>query len=163
MIVLGVDSGSLSTGYGVVEGSGQMQRLIEFGAIRCKASTPHPQRLASIASGVRNIIRKHKPPILALEQVFVSQNAMSALKLGQVRGAIMVVAIEEGLDVREFSATQVKSAVTGFGRAEKEQVQLMVKTLLGLREVPKPHDAADALALALCALARESWARKVTP
>jgi crossover junction endodeoxyribonuclease RuvC len=122
---------------------------------------PHPERLASIVLGIREIIRRHRPSILALEQVFVSRNAMSALKLGQVRGAVMVVAVEEGLEVREFAPTEVKNAVTGYGRAEKTQVQLMVKTLLGLPQVPKPHDAADALALALCALARASWTNRV--
>lgn len=160
MIVLGIDSGSLSTGYGVVEGTGQTHRALAYGALKCDASQPHPQRLASIVRGVREIIALHRPTILALEQVFVSRNAMSALKLGQVRGAVMVAAVEEGLEVREFAATEVKNAVTGFGRAEKAQVQLMVKTMLGLAQVPKPHDAADALALALCALARASWAAR---
>jgi crossover junction endodeoxyribonuclease RuvC len=163
VIVLGVDSGSLSTGYGVVEGSGQLHRALGFGALRCAPELPHPQRLASIAGGIREVIRKFHPTQLAIEKAFVARNALSALKLGQVRGAVMVVAVEEGLDVREFSPNEVKSAVTGYGHAQKEQVQLMVKAILGLSALPKPHDAADALALALCALARERWDRQVAP
>ncbi len=161
MIVLGVDSGSLSTGYGVVEGSGNLHRALAFGAIRCKSDQPHPERLAAIHRAIREIIQTHRPQILALEEVFVARNAQSALKLGQVRGAVMVAAFEAGVEVLEFSATQVKSAVTGYGRAEKGQVQLMVKSILGLTKVPEPHDAADALALAICALSRRSWTARV--
>lgn len=161
MIVLGVDSGSLTTGYGVVEGAGNLHKALAYGAIRCRADQPHPERLAAIHRAIGEIIQNHRPEILALEEVFMARNAQSALKLGQVRGAVMVAASEAGVDVLEFSATQVKAAVTGYGRAEKSQVQLMVKSILGLAKVPEPNDAADALALAICALSRGAWAKKV--
>jgi crossover junction endodeoxyribonuclease RuvC len=163
MVVLGVDSGSISTGFGLVEGLGQVNRALDFGAIRCDSATPHPQRLGTICGRLREIIRRFTPSVLAIEKVFVSRNASSALKLGQVRGAVMLTAVEEGLEVREFAPNEVKMAVTGYGHAEKEQVQLMVKTLLGLKAIPTPHDAADALALALCALAQDSWTRRISP
>jgi crossover junction endodeoxyribonuclease RuvC len=161
MIALGVDSGSLSTGYGIVEGHANRLRALDYGAIRNPADREHPERLALIHKRIREVIALHRPEVLALEQVFVARNAQSALKLGQVRGAVMVAGIEEGLRIIEFSATQVKAAVTGFGRAEKTQVQFMVKTILGLEKIPHPHDAADALALAICALSRSSWNDRV--
>jgi crossover junction endodeoxyribonuclease RuvC len=161
MVVLGVDSGSLSTGYGVVEGDGRLHRALAYGAIRNDPGTGHPQRLALIRDKLREVIREYRPQLLALEGVFVSRSPVSALKLGQVRGAVMVTAMDEGLEVREFSPAEVKMAVTGYGRADKEQVQVMVKAILGLPKPPRPHDAADALALALCALNRQAWDRKV--
>ena len=161
MIVLGVDAGSLSTGYGVVEGTGSLHRAVEFGAIRNPSQREHPERLALIYRKIREVIRRTRPEFLAMEEVFLAKNPQSALKLGQVRGAVMVAATEEGLPVAEYSALEIKAAVTGFGHAQKEQVQFMVKTILGLAKVPQPHDAADALAVAICALHRSAWARKV--
>ena len=154
MIALGVDSGSLSTGYGVVQAQGSTHRALEFGAIRNESGTPHPERLIRIFRRLQEVIEKFHPDILALEEVFVSQNIQSALKLGQVRGAVMVAAAGRGVPVLELAPNTVKAAVTGHGHADKTQVQFMVKTILGLKAVPKPHDAADALALAICALNR---------
>ncbi len=161
MVVIGVDSGSLCTGFGVVEGTGNVQRVLAYGAIRNQAKTDHAQRLAVIHDGLVSVIREHRPDLLALEGIFMAKNAQSALKLGQVRGAVMVTAFAEGVRVVEFSPAEVKVAVTGYGRADKSQVQHMVKSILGLREIPRPHDAADALALAICALARGSWTARV--
>lgn len=158
MIALGVDSGSLSTGYGVVLAQGSVRRALDYGAIRNDARTPHPERLALIFRRLRDLIRQFRPDLLALEGVFVSQNVQSALKLGQVRGAVMVAAAEEGVPVVELAPNTVKAAVTGYGHAEKSQVQFMVKAILGLPTLPKPHDAADALALAICALNRSAFA-----
>ena len=155
MIALGVDSGSLSTGYGVVKSEGSLHRALEYGAIRNDPKTPHPERLAIIYRKLREVISRFRPDLLALEEVFVSQNVQSALKLGQVRGAVMVAAAEEGIPVVELAPNTVKAAVTGHGHADKAQVQFMVKAILGLKVEPKPHDAADALALAICALNRE--------
>ena len=153
-IALGVDSGSLTTGYGIVLAQGNVHRALDYGAIRNDAKTPHPERLALIFRRLRDLIRQFRPDLLALEGVFVSQNIQSALKLGQVRGAVMVAAAEEGVPVVELAPNAVKAAVTGHGHAEKAQVQFMVKAILGLPSIPKPHDAADALALAICALNR---------
>lgn len=156
MIALGVDSGSLSTGYGVVQATGSTHRALDFGAIRNDAATPHAERLALIFRRLHEIMDRNPPDLLALEEVFVSRNPQSALKLGQVRGAVMVAAAERGVPVVELSPTMVKAAVTGHGHADKAQVQFMVKAILGLSSIPKPHDAADALALAICALNRKS-------
>ncbi len=156
MIALGVDSGSLSTGYGVVQATGSTHRALEFGAIRNDSKTPHAERLALIFEKLQQVMDRNAPDLLALEEVFVSRNVQSALKLGQVRGAVMVAAASRGVPVVELSPTTVKAAVTGHGHAEKTQVQFMVKAILGLPAVPKPHDAADALALAICALNRRT-------
>jgi len=161
MIALGVDSGSLSTGYGVVERRGSSYRSLDYGAIKNSSKTPHAERLLVIHERLAEVIERFRPSILSLEGVFFSKNAQSALKLGQVRGAVMVTAASRGVEIREFSPAEVKSSVTGYGRAEKEQVQKMVKGMLGLSSIPRPHDAADALALALCALARSTWDEKV--
>jgi len=161
MIVLGVDSGSLCTGYGVVQSDGRLHRALDWGAIRNPPSATQAERLANICKNLREIMRRFSPSILALEGVFYCKNAQSALKLGQVRGVVMMAAVEEGLEVREFSPAEVKLGVTGYGRADKAQVQAMVKAILGLAKPPEPHDAADALALALCALNRQAWDRKV--
>ncbi len=161
MVVLGVDSGSLSTGYGLVEGQGSRLRALEFGAIRNPASAPHPERLFAIQERLRELLRKHRPDAVALEEVFVAKNARSALILGQVRGVVMVTALAEGVKVSEYTPNQVKMAVTGYGHADKAQMQQMVKLLLGLDSPPTPHDAADALALAITALSRRGWDARV--
>ena len=161
MIVLGVDPGSLCTGYGLVESGSRVHRALEWGAIRNPPSASQPERIAGIYRNLREIACRFKPHLMAIEGVFYCKNAQSALKLGQVRGAVMMAALEEGLEIREFSPAEVKVAVTGYGRAEKAQVQAMVKTILALPKLPEPHDAADALALALCALTREAWDRRV--
>jgi crossover junction endodeoxyribonuclease RuvC len=154
MIALGVDSGSRCTGYGVVEGRGANHRALAFGAVRLSPDLPHSERLALIGAKLREIIGEFHPQVLALEGVFMAGNAQSALKLGQVRGAVMLTAAQEGVPVMEVSPAEVKVAVTGYGRAEKMQVQKMVQAILGLPVPPSPHDASDALALAICALAR---------
>ncbi len=154
--VLGIDPGLAVTGYGVVEeladrpGSG---RLIDFGTIRSKPSTPRADRLAHIFEGVTTLIAEHAPHELAIEQSFVAHNAKSALALGEARSAAMVAAARAGLLVREFAPTEIKESVAGWGGAPKEQVQQMVMLQLELDEPPTPHDAADALAIALTRLA----------
>ena len=154
MIALGVDSGSRCTGYGVVEGRGAAHKALAYGALRLEPDLPHPDRLALIGARLRELIGEFRPEVLALEGVFMAENAQSALKLGQVRGAVMLTAAQEGVPVVEISPAEVKAAVTGYGRAEKTQVQKMVQAILGLPKPPTPHDASDALALAICALAR---------
>lgn len=152
MIALGVDSGSRCTGFGVVERRGGRDRALAYGAVRLPADLPHPERLLTIHERLRDLIAEHRPDVAALEGVFVAGNAQSALKLGQVRGAVMVTCAAAGVPLLEFSPAEVKTAVAGYGRAEKRQVQAMVKAILGLGTLPSPFDAADALALALCAL-----------
>lgn len=149
-LVLGVDPGSRITGYGVIRGLERRHQLVESGLIKA-GSGDLVERLAAIYDGLTEVIDRHRPQEMAIEQVFVARNAESALKLGQARGVAIVVAAHKGLRVSEYAARRVKQAVTGTGAASKEQIQHMVRALLGLTRVP-PSDAADALAIALCHL-----------
>ena len=153
MRVLGIDCGTEYTGYGVVEQepTGKLHCL-DVGAIRLSKSEPLPARLSTIFSRLGEIIEAHRPDEVAIEDVFYAVNAKSALKLGQVRGVAMLAAAAAGLEVAEYSPLSIKSAVVGYGRAEKNQVQQMVTRLLELESVPQPSDAADALAIAICHL-----------
>ena len=153
MRVLGVDCGGEFTGYGVVEQSagGDLSCVAE-GAIRLSTREPLPARLKKIFDGLCEIILIHRPDLVAIEDVFYAVNAKSALKLGQVRGVAMLAAAHCGLEVAEYAPLSIKSAVVGYGRAEKLQVQAMVTTLLKLPEQPASPDAADALAIAICHL-----------
>jgi len=153
MRVLGIDCGTEYTGYGVVEleDSGRLVCLIS-GAIKLSAREPLPLRLSRISERLAEIICEHQPDNVAIEDVFYALNVKSALKLGQVRGVAMLAAASAGLEVAEYSPLSIKSAVVGYGRAEKHQVQHMVRQLLELEEIPEPADAADALAIAICHL-----------
>lgn len=147
-LILGIDPGSRVTGFGVIESDGQRHRYIASGCIRM-AELPLPERLQRIYAGIAEIVDTYHPEQSAIEQVFLSNNADSALKLGQARGAAIVALMNHQLPVAEYSARQVKQAVVGKGSALKEQVQHMVVRLLSLSKSP-PADAADALAIALC-------------
>ena len=148
MRVLGIDPGSRNTGLGVVDANGRDITLVEFRTIRM-GSEPLAQRLGRIFEGVGEIIHQARPDMVAVEQVFVSNNARSALILGQARGAAICAAVQAGVEVSEYSALQVKQSVVGTGSARKEQVQHMVRAILELPGAPAP-DAADALAIAIC-------------
>src|SRR5260221_3724611 len=155
MRVLGIDCGTEYTGYGVVDllsDSRNNDRLvcIVCGAIKVSPRDPMPARLSRISIGLQELISQHRPDRVAIEDVFYALNVKSALKLGQVRGVAMLAASSAGLEVSEYSPLSIKSAVVGYGRAEKPQVQYMVARLLNLSEVPEPADAADALAIASC-------------
>ncbi len=153
MRVLGIDCGTEYTGYGIVEqGLAGELTCVEVGAIRLPKSEPLAARLAMIFQRLGGIIEKHRPEQVAIEDVFYAVNAKSALKLGQVRGVAMLAASAAGLEVFEYAPLAIKSAVVGYGRAEKNQVQQMVTRLLRLETVPEPADAADALAIAICHL-----------
>ncbi len=161
MRVLGIDCGGEYTGYGVVEqdGSGLLHHLCS-GAIRLSARQPLELRLKRICEELHKIIRAYSPEEVAIEDVFYAVNAKSALKLGHVRGVAMLVAAQAGLDVVAYSPLSIKSAVVGYGRAEKSQVQLMVARLLELPAPPEPPDAADALAIAICHLHTAATVRR---
>ena len=150
MRVLGIDCGSRITGYGVIDTRGSDCILIRFGAIRSKPSDPLAIRLRCIYTGIVEVIRDVQPDVAAFENLFYATNVQSALKLGHVRGVSMFAAAEANLPVFEYSPLEVKSAVTGYGRAEKDQVQQMVRALLKLNALPEPYDASDALAVAIC-------------
>lgn len=154
MVVLGVDPGSDVTGYGVVKGNSRASSseyyLLEYGAIRPNRSAPFPQKLLLIFNRISEILERFRPEALALEDIFHAMNARSALRLGHARGAVLLAAARAEVPVYEYSALQIKGAVTGYGRAEKRQVQAMIKLLLNLEALPEPLDAADALAAAVC-------------
>lgn len=153
MRVLGIDCGTECTGYGVVEfGSREQLVCLDFGGIKLSRMVPLPERLRQISERLCELIDLHRPQRVAIEDVFYAVNAKSALKLGQVRGVAMLAAASRDLVVSEYAPLTIKSAVVGYGRAEKEQVQLMVARLLCLEAAPEPTDAADALAIAICDL-----------
>ncbi|MBM9518519.1 crossover junction endodeoxyribonuclease RuvC [Desulforhopalus vacuolatus] len=149
MRVLGIDPGSRILGYGVIEASGSRLVYITCGTIRTTVKYPLAWRLNEIFDGLNEVIQTHRPEVAAVEDVFMSSNARSALKLGQARGAAIVAAMQNGLKVYDYPPRQVKQAVAGYGQAEKVQVQQMVKVLLKLQGSPSA-DAADALAVAIC-------------
>jgi crossover junction endodeoxyribonuclease RuvC len=150
--VFGIDPGSERTGYGCIDSDGRRHRLVLCGAIRTKAGTSFPDRLSVIYRSLGQLLADCQPECVAIENLFHSVNARSALKLGHARGVAMLAAVEAGMTVVEYTPAEIKRAVVGYGRAEKPQVGQMVKLLLGLARVPSPHDAADALAVAICHL-----------
>ena len=152
MRIFGIDPGSERTGYGCVETDGRVARLVTCGAITALATDPFPQRLARIYRELSALIAGCAPDCVAIESLFSAVNARTALKLGHARGVAMLAAVECGCPVVEYTPAAVKRAVVGYGRAEKHQVQQMIKLLLGLTKPPSPHDAADALAVAICHL-----------
>ncbi len=150
MRILGIDPGSGSTGYGIIETDGSQHRAILFGAIQTQARQPFHIRLLKIHQDLSRILSGEKADVMAIEEVFHATNVQSALRLGHARGIALLVAAQQGLEVFEYSPLEIKSAVVGYGRAEKNQIQSMVQLLLGLSEIPSPDHAADALAVAIC-------------
>jgi len=152
MVVLGVDPGTAITGYGLVRHSERDNRLhaIAYGAITTPADWAMPQRLQKIYRDLNALIRKHHPTEGAVEQLFFSRNAKTALAVGQARGVAILAMADSGLPIHEYTPLQVKQSVVGYGRAEKSQIQELVRLLLGLTSTPQPDDAADALAVAIC-------------
>jgi crossover junction endodeoxyribonuclease RuvC len=150
MLILGVDPGSLRTGYGAVATDGRRHRLVEKGAIAPAAKLPLAERLCRIHAGVARVIERLHPDVLAVEDVFHAADTRTALVLGHVRGVVLLAGAEAGLVVHEFPPAQVKLQVTGFGRAEKRQVAFMVAHMLDLPAPAEAGDATDALAVALC-------------
>ncbi len=150
MLVLGIDPGSAITGYGLVKEAGNSLRAVDYGCIRTAPSEPLEERLHKIYREVCELIEKYKPDQFAVEELFFNKNVRTALTVGQARGVILLAGAQSGLQVHEYTPLQVKQAVVGYGRAEKAQIQFMVKTMLSLPTIPKPDDVADALAIAIC-------------
>ena len=150
MIVLGVDPGTQVTGYGVVRGSsGTDVTLLECGVIRTNARDPLPSRLREIHDGITELLARHKPDVLSIEDVFYSRNVRTTVTLGHARGVILLAAEQHAVRVHEAAPAEIKKAVVGSGAATKEQVQFMVTRLLRLKSAPRPADAADGVAAAL--------------
>ncbi len=154
MIVLGIDPGTASTGYGVVEGAGSRLRALEDGVIHTPAGVPLERRLADIHARVDGLLEGHRPDAVAIEELYFGANARTAFAVGQARGVVLLAAGQRGVPSRSYTPQQVKGAVCGHGRADKEQVGRMVARLLGLPAPPAPDHAADALAVAICHLNR---------
>ena len=150
MRIFGIDPGADRTGYGCVETDGTRHRIVTCGAIATPASASFPDKLLQIHRRLAELLRECTPEAVAIENLFFAANVRSALKLGHARGVAVLAAVEAGVAVVEYTPAEIKRAVVGYGRAEKPQVQQMVKVILGLPTAPTPHDAADALAVAIC-------------
>ncbi|HWK10872.1 MAG TPA: crossover junction endodeoxyribonuclease RuvC [Vicinamibacterales bacterium] len=150
MKIFGIDPGSERTGYGCLAVDGGRHRLIVCGSVAAPAHTSFPDRLLVIHARLAALLAEHHPDCVAIENIFHAKNVRSALKLGHARGVALLAASQAGVPIAEYTPAEIKRAVVGFGRAEKRQVGGMVKMLLGLDEVPSPHDAADAIAVAIC-------------
>ena len=150
MKVLGIDPGSETLGWGVVEGEGLKYKLVDFGTVKSSPKEQFSKRLLKIGAGVGEIIEKFQPDVISVEEAFYATNVKVAMKLGQVRGVVLFLGEQNGLEVAEYSPRLVKQTVVGYGNAEKHQVQEMVRLLLKMKTIPQPHDAADALANAIC-------------
>lgn len=150
MRVLGIDPGSETLGWGVVEGSGLKYAPVHFGTVKSSPKESFSKRLLKIYDGIEAVIAKFEPDVLSVEEAFYANNVKVAMKLGQVRGVVLLLGEKSKLEISEFSPRLIKQTVVGYGNAEKHQVQEMVRLLLKLKTVPQPHDAADALAIAIC-------------
>jgi crossover junction endodeoxyribonuclease RuvC len=150
--IFGIDPGSERTGYGCIDSAGSRHRLIVCGSLSAPARATFPEKLQAIHHGLKDLLQQHSPECVAIEDIFYAKNVRSALKLGHARGVALLAASETGVPVVEYSPAEIKRAVVGYGRAEKPQVQEMIRLLLGLERAPSPHDVADALAVAICHL-----------
>ncbi len=150
MIILGIDPGFAITGYGVVKYEGNKFSVIDYGAVTTPAGMEMPKRLLALSEGLEKVIEKFSPDFISVEELFFNKNIKTALNVGHGRGVVLLTAAKSGIPVFEYTPLQVKQAVVGYGRAEKAQVQQMVKVLLNLPAIPKPDDVADALAIAIC-------------
>ena len=150
MRILGIDPGYAIVGYGIVDYTGNTFKPIEFGTITTESTMDFPKRLTHIYDSLEKIINIHKPEYLSIEELFFNTNVKTAIAVGHARGVVLLAAEKMNIPIFEYTPLQIKQSVTGYGRADKNQVQQMVKMFLGLQKVPKPDDTADALAVAIC-------------
>lgn len=150
MVLLGIDPGLATVGYGVIDSVGQSMRLLDYGIISTPAGLKLPERLDIIYDSMLCLIDRYSPEAIAFEELFFAKNVRTGIAVAQARGVLLAAAYKRTHELYEYTPLQVKQAVVGYGRAEKAQVQAMVKTILGLKEIPKPDDAADAVAIAIC-------------
>ena len=161
MIVLGIDPGTAAMGYGIVESTAGRLRSIDFGVISTSPDAGLPERLLEAHAGIAGLLVAHTPEVVAVERLFFSRNAQTAFAVGQARGIVLLAAAQAGVPVVEATPNEVKSAIAGYGAADKEQVQRMVQVVLGLSRPPTPDDAADALAIAVWAAGAVTSGRAV--
>lgn len=150
MLIIGIDPGYAIVGVGVVRYEASKFRILEYDAITTPAGMPTPARLKKIYEEINEFLDKYKPDAVAIEELFFNSNAKTAIAVGQARGVLLLAAANKNIPICEYTPLQIKQAVTGYGRADKTQMQSMVKMLLNLNHIPKPDDAADALAVAIC-------------
>ena len=149
MVILGIDPGLATLGYGVIETQGDRRRMIQFGTVTTPSGVAMPYRLRAIAQGVRQLMDVYQPDEVAFEELFFSKNITTGMAVSMARGVALATVVERTDNLYEYTPMQIKQAVTGYGGADKHQVQLMVKMLLGMKDIARPDDAADALAVAL--------------
>lgn len=149
MKIIGVDPGLGRTGWGIIEEDNGRQKVLGYGCIETSKNSSESERIKSIFNEISSLLKKHQPEVLSIEKLFFNKNVTTALSVGQARGVILLAAAKNGLIIEEYTPLQVKIAIAGYGRAEKNQVGQMVKASLGLKEIPRPDDTADALAIAL--------------
>ncbi len=150
MRIIGIDPGYAIMGYGIIEKDGNRHSVVDYGVITTDKDTPMPDRLKILYNGLMDVIAEHQPEEAAVEQLYFNTNQTTGIFVGQARGVAILACANNGLSIYEYTPLQIKTAITGYGRAEKKQMQNMVRMYLGLEEIPKPDDAADALAAALC-------------
>ena len=161
MLILGLDPGIATTGYGLVSQQAYQLRAEGHGVVRTASSEAVAERLVHIYREISSLIRQHRPDAVAVEKLFFNKNVQTAMSVGQARGVILLAGAQGGLPLLEYTPSAVKMAVTGHGSAPKKQVQVMVQSVLGMPEMPSPDDAADALAVAICGLRHWEWDRRV--
>ncbi len=149
MIILGIDPGYATVGYGIIKTQGSKNFALDYGAITTPKTQPLPERLTFIAKEISELIEKHQPDAISIEELFFQNNRKTAIFVAEARGAIIVSCMQNCSNLYEYTPLQIKQAMTGYGRADKNQIQQMVKIMLGLSDIPRPDDAADALAVAL--------------
>lgn len=149
MTILGIDPGYARAGWGIIRQESKKLELLDYGCVETHKSMDHPERLQTLSSELDKIIKKYKPDTLAVEELFFFKNLKTAIKVAESRGVVLAKAFEKKLSVREFTPLQIKQAITGYGRADKKQIQEMVKIILNLKKIPQPDDAADAVAAAI--------------
>lgn len=150
MRIIGIDPGTGITGFGIIEPVNQKYKLIDAGVIRTPAKTDDAERLMTIYENITELIKEFKPTVMSIEKLFFAKNVTTAMTVSQARGVVLLAAQQNGLEIFEYTPLQIKQAITGYGKADKPQMQEMVRILMNLKEVPKPDDCADAIAAAIC-------------
>lgn len=150
MKILGIDPGYAILGYGIIEKKGNCFSVCSYGAVTTDSSMAMPDRLKHLYTQIMEIIHEYEPDVVSIEEIFFNTNSKTAILVGQARGVIILACANSGIEIREYTPLQIKQGLVGYGRADKKQVQIMVKAILNLDEVPKPDDIADALAAAIC-------------
>ena len=161
MRIIGIDPGLARAGFGIIEGNAQHMKPVHYGCMTTVAGLDLPIRLKLLYDQINLILDEFQPTVIAVEELFFNRNVTTAFSVGQARGVFLLAAVSKGLTYYEYTPAQVKQAVTGYGKADKMQIQRMVKVLLNLNEIPKPDDTADALAIAICHLQSSGWQDRV--